>query len=92
MSPLLCYRHARRRWNSIISVRSEIEVHGDIRLAGLSRDLDEANVNREILKAVIEKAQDQLVTELCGNKYARNTDARFKRAGTTDRTLETRHG
>jgi transposase-like protein len=92
LSPLLCYQLTRRRWNSIISVQTELEIHGDIRLAGLSRDLDEANVNREILKAVIEKAQDQLVTELCGNKYARNRDARFKRAGTTDRTLETRHG
>ncbi|MFQ6095613.1 MAG: hypothetical protein ACE5NN_05675 [Candidatus Bathyarchaeia archaeon] len=25
-------------------------------------------------------------------KYARNVDARFKRAGTTNRTLVTRHG
>jgi transposase-like protein len=49
-------------------------------------------VNKEILKAVIEKAQDQLVTELCGRKYSRNKAAKFKRAGTTDRTLETRHG
>jgi hypothetical protein len=41
---------------------------------------------------VLEKAQDQLVTELCGRKYDRNGDATFKRAGTTDRTLVTRHG
>ena len=58
----------------------------------MSRDLDEANVNKAILKAVLEKAQDQLVTELCGRKYARNRDAPFERAGTTDRTLVTRHG
>jgi len=80
------------RWNSIISVQTELEIHGDIRLAGLSRGLDEANVNRRILKAVLEKAQDQLVTELCGRKYAWNRDAKFTRAGTEDRTFKTRHG
>jgi len=49
-------------------------------------------VNKEVLKAVIEKAHDQLITELCGRKYARNRDAPFERAGTTGRTLVTRHG
>jgi len=49
-------------------------------------------VNKTILKAAIEKAQEQLINELCGRKYGRNRDARFKRAGTTDRTLVTRHG
>lgn len=49
-------------------------------------------MNKEILKAIIEKAQDQLITELCGIKYTRNKDAKFKRAGTTDRTMVTRHG
>lgn len=81
-----------RRWNPIISVQSQIEIDGDLSLTGLSRDLDEANVNQAILKAVLEKAQDQLVTDLCGRKYARNRDAPFERAGTTDRTLVTRHG
>lgn len=41
---------------------------------------------------MLEKAQDQLITELCGRKYGRDEDARFERAGTTDRTLVTRHG
>lgn len=54
--------------------------------------MDEANVNKEILKAVIEKAQDRLITEMCGRKYARNRDAKFTRAGTDDRTFITRHG
>jgi len=49
-------------------------------------------VNKEILKAAIVKAQDQLVTELCGKKYARNRDVKFARAGTDDRTFKTRHG
>jgi transposase-like protein len=82
----------KRRWNPIISVQTKLEIHGDIRLAGLSRDLDEADVNKTVLKAVVEKAQDQLINELCGRKYGRNSDAKFTRAGTTDRTLETRHG
>jgi transposase-like protein len=41
---------------------------------------------------LLEKAQEELVNELCGGKYGRNEDAKFKRAGTTDRTLITRHG
>ena len=49
-------------------------------------------MNKTVLKTVIEKVQDRLITELCGGKYGRNRDARFKRAGTTDRTLVTRHG
>jgi len=82
----------RKGGEPIISVQTKLEIHGDIKLAGLSRDLDEANVNREILKAVIVKAQDHLIDELCGKKYARNKDAKFKRAGTVTRTLITRHG
>jgi len=82
----------RRRWNPIISVQTELEIHGDIKIAGLSRGLDAANVNREILKAVVEKAQEQLIDELCGKKYSRNRDAKFERAGTDDRTFKTRHG
>ena len=40
-----------------------MEVHGDLSLTGLSRRLDEANVNRTILKALLEKAQDDLIDE-----------------------------
>jgi len=89
--PLLCYRKA-RRWNLIVSVTGQIEVHGDLSLTSLSRRLDEANVNREILKALLEKAQDELIDELCGKKYSRSGDKKFKRAGTAERTLITRHG
>jgi hypothetical protein len=67
LGPLLCYPN-KRKWNPIISIQSKIEIHGDVRIAGLSRELEEANVNKEILEAEIEKAQDQLVTELCGKK------------------------
>lgn len=49
-------------------------------------------MNKEILKAAIVKAQDQLVTELCGKKYARNRDAKFERSGTDVRSFKTRHG
>jgi len=38
------------------------------------------------------KIQDQLIDEMCGEKYARNRDAKFERAGTDDRTFKTRHG
>ena len=76
----------------IISLNGEIQVTGDLSLIPLSRSLDEANLNKEFLKAILEKAQDQLIEELCGKKYARNTDKKFQRAGTTQRTLVTRYG
>ena len=52
----------------------------------------EANVNRAILRSVLEKAQEELVQELCGSRYSQGGDRGFRRAGTTKRTLETRHG
>ena len=64
-------------------------MHGDLNVTGLSRQLDEANVNREILKAVIEKAQEELVDELCGGRYCGDKERKFKRAGTAKRTLLT---
>jgi transposase-like protein len=80
------------RWNPIVSVQGTIEVHGDLNVTSLSRGLDEANVNRAILRSVLEKAQDELIQELCGPRYSRGGDKRFRRAGTAKRTLETRHG
>nr|MDO8080117.1 transposase [Candidatus Freyarchaeota archaeon]MDO8082789.1 transposase [Candidatus Freyarchaeota archaeon] len=94
MGPLLCYTSSRktRRWSPIISLNNQIRVTGDLSLIPLSRSLDEANLNREVLRAVLEEAQDQLIDELCGGKYARNQDRKFRRAGTAKRTLVTRHG
>ena len=41
---------------------------------------------------MLEKVQDELIDELCGRKYARDGGKKFRRAGTTERTLITRHG
>jgi hypothetical protein len=49
-------------------------------------------VNKAILKAALEKAQDELIQELCGPKYSRGEPRNYRRAGTTRRTLVTRHG
>ena len=80
MGSLLCYQNG-KEVNLIISVQAKLEIHGDIKVAGLSRDLDEANVNKEILKAVIVKAQNQLITELCAgnNQNARQTHCENER-------------
>jgi len=67
-------------------------VHGDLNITSLSRGLDQANVNRVILASVLEKAQEELIQELCGPRYSRGGDRNFRRAGTTRRTLETRYG
>lgn len=76
----------------MVSVQSEIEIQGDLNLASISRKLDEVNIPKVILKSVLVKLQDEIVIDLCGPKYLRVKDRQFKRAGTTDRTLRTRHG
>ena len=76
----------------MVSVQTQIEIHGDLSLANISRELEEVNIPKEILKSAIAKLQDDLLVELCGPKYIRHTDRKFKRAGTTNRTLSTRHG
>jgi len=49
LGPLLRYEK-RRRWSLIVSVRTEIEVVGDLSVTNLSRGLDEVNI-KEILRA-----------------------------------------
>ena len=76
----------------MISVQTKIEIQGDLNLANISRKLDEVNIPKEILTSVLIKLQDEIVKDLCGSKYLRIRNRQFKRAGTTDRTLNTRHG
>jgi len=79
---------------AIVSVQTCIDVSGDLSIIGLSRGLDEANLIKVILKAFLERIQEDLVNQLCGERYTRNRDSRYKykRAGTARRTLVTRHG
>ena len=56
----------------MISVQTEIEIQGDLNLASISRELDEVNIPKEILKSAIVKLQDELVLELCGPEYFRD--------------------
>ena len=79
-------------WNSMISVQTQIEINGDLNLASISRELDQVNIPKEILKKALVKLQDELVLDLCGPTFLRDPDRRFSRAGTTERTLKTRHG
>lgn len=76
----------------MISVQTQIEIDGDLNLASISRELDEINIPREILKKAIVKLQDELVLELCGPTFLRDPKRKFGRAGTTNRALLTRHG
>ena len=76
----------------MISVQTQIEIQGDLSLANISRELDKVNIPKEILKSALGNLQDGLVWDLCGPEYERNPNKRFSRAGTTKRTLLTRHG
>ncbi len=81
-----------KEWNPMVSVQTEIENQGDLSLANISRELDEVNIPKEILKSAIIKLQQELILDLCGPRYFRNPLRRFCRAGTTSRTLSTRYG
>jgi transposase-like protein len=74
------------------SVQTQIEITGDLNLASISQELDEINIPREVLKKAIVKLQAELVLELCGPTFLRDPKRKFSRAGTTNRTLLTRHG
>ena len=76
----------------MISVQTQIEIAGDLNLASISRELDAVNIPKEVLKKAIVKLQDDLVLELCGPTFLRDSKRKFSRAGTTKRTLFTRHG
>jgi hypothetical protein len=76
----------------MISVQTQIEIQGDLNLANISRKLDEINLPKEILKSALVKLQKEIILEFCGPKYSRDKNRKYKRAGTTDRTLYTRHG
>jgi transposase-like protein len=92
MSPLLCYPPRKQKSEPMISVQTQIEIKGDLSLANISRELDQVNLPKQILKSAIEKLQASLVLDLCGPEYERTSNRRFRRAGTTSRTLLTRHG
>jgi transposase-like protein len=76
----------------MISVQTEVEISGDLSLANISRELDKVNIPRKILKSALMKLQDELLLELCGPRYFRSQDRKFIRVGSTNRTLNTRHG
>ena len=76
----------------MVSVQTQIEFQGDLSLANLSRKLEEINLPKQILKTALIKLQDELISELYGSAYQRDTNRQFQRATTTNRTLKTRHG
>ena len=76
----------------MISVQTQIEIAGDLNLASISRELDQINIPREVLKKAIIKLQNELVLDLCGPTFLRDPKRKFSRAGTTSRVLLTRHG
>jgi transposase-like protein len=76
----------------MVSVQAQIEIKGDLSLTSLSRELAEINIPGKILKSALTKLQDELIMDLCGPKYERKPSREVLRAGTTSRTLWTRHG
>jgi len=91
IGPLLRYLKT-KKVNAIVSVQATLEINGAISISNLSRRLDQTNLNKEILQTILTKHQDEIINQLCGEKYSRNKNRQYKRAGTTWRTLQTRHG
>lgn len=49
----------------MVSVQSKIEIQGDLNIASLSRKLDEANISRALLTAILVKLQQEIILDLC---------------------------
>jgi len=91
IGPLLRYPKT-KKVNAIVSVQALLEINGPISITNLSRKLDQTNLNKELLQTILTKHQEILVNQLCGEKYSRDKNRQYKRAGTAWRTLQTRHG
>lgn len=75
-----------------ISVQAQIELQGDLSLVNISQKIDEINIPKQILQTTLIKLQDTIVLDLCDTPYQKNPNRQYQRAGTTKRTLKTRHG
>ncbi|MDR1992911.1 MAG: hypothetical protein LBQ98_05375 [Nitrososphaerota archaeon] len=76
----------------MISTQTQIEPKRDLNLTNISPKLNQNNQPNKILKTTLTKLQTTLTTDLCGPRYQKNPDKQYKRAKTTTRTLQTRHG
>ena len=76
----------------MVSIQTEVEIQSDLSIANISRELNATNIPKEILKSAILKLQNELLLSLCGPRYLKSHDRKFKRVGSTNRTLSTRHG
>ena len=91
IGPLLRYLKT-KKVNTIVSVQAVLEINGPISITNLSRQLDQTNLNKELLQTILTKHQEILVNQLCGEKYSRDKNRQYRRAGTAWRTLQTSHG
>jgi hypothetical protein len=73
------------------SLQGNVSVGKDISLTGVVRDFKGAELTPVVLSDFLEKLQEQLVDDLCGERYSRE-DAKFCRAATKEREFITKAG
>lgn len=63
-----------------------------ISVSSIANAVDESDLNKQVLKQILEAIQEDEVLQLCGKKHARKQDRGWKRAGTSNKTIGTRLG
>jgi len=76
----------------VLQVKIRIGQDKRISISSVVKAVEEANLNKQVLRQILEGIQEQEVDRLCGDKYARNQNSQWERAGTSDKTIGTRLG
>lgn len=76
-----------------IPIHLNFALDGEFTIVNLSEKIHDLEIEKEILVCFIEKYNDLIVTELCGEKYNRGElKKRFKRTGKSSRVIITMVG
>jgi len=77
--------------NPRVSIQTQIEIKNDLNLTNIPHELNQINPPKKILKSALRKPQNDLVLDLCKPEYEITSNRKFSRAGTTSKTLLTKH-
>lgn len=58
-------------------------------ILSIAKGIEESNLEKQVLRQILEAVQEGEVLRLCGNKHARNQDNRWERAGSSNKTIGT---
>jgi transposase-like protein len=78
----------------IVYLQLKIAIPEDkkVSVSSIAKAVDESDLDKHVLRQILEAIQEDEVLRLCGDKYARNQDSQWERAGTSNKTVGTKLG